>query len=136
MPYGRERSVSTKKKQPQRRRSISGAHPQALPIRVTPSQLKRINALVRAESDPSVTPNRSMVIARIAYRQARCVLNAQMPLLLTTALDFSGATTTISISFSRKQELEIRRACDALNQRFSPFVLWAVMAYAEWMERS
>jgi hypothetical protein len=125
----------TKKKQPQRRRAVALSHPQSLPIRMTVAHLARIDAMVRAATDPKSSPNRSIVVAALAARQALRILEGEPPPLLEKPLNFDAETTTVSISFSRKQELLIRRACDGLHQHFGPFVLWAVMSYLDHNKR-
>lgn len=100
-------------------------------LRLTIADQRYIDGWLEAQSEKrGIATNRSAFMAAAATAVAKSLLaTGTVPLLPRRKTSGSSRPVTMSVTFAEAQERVIRKACAALNQRFSPFVLWATLVF-------
>jgi len=94
-------------------------------VRLTEKQLSAIDHLI----DGDLLENRSRFMSRCARKQAKRVLSSKSPMYLPEDFKDDGSDAiTITISLEEEHEKLIAAACTRLNQKLSPFLVWATLA--------
>lgn len=94
-------------------------------VRLSTKQLAKIDKLI----DGDLLENRSRFMSRCARKQAKLILAGRSPIYVPeVGIDDSSDVVTITISLEDEHEQVINSACNRLNHKLSPFLVWATMA--------